>query len=242
MNATLYKQKAQKQFDEWKQISGVAHHTTRKGTLSFEVDHKNNVFIKDGVVCPESWFQQDIRPLFLLKEAYGGTQDWDLIHDYLRKPAPISNLWKQVSMWTSGLLSTNTDYCATYLSNEPISQFDNEYLRKIAVVNVKKSHGDKNSNMNEICAYADFDKDYLREQLKLCDPTVIVCGYTGSALDIIFDKKIRKSRNDNLFYHMTLNGHDVIVLDYWHPSNHYPDLMNYYGLMSIYQLALRCQD
>lgn len=45
--------------------------------------------------------------------------------------------------------------------------------------------------------------------------------------------------NQNLAYHITLNGHDVLVLDYWHPANQYPDIMNYYGLMSIYQQALK---
>ena len=239
MDAISYKKQAQKNFDKCKQRCGKVQCDAGKQTITFDINHKNNVFIKDGVVCPESWFQQDIRPLFLLKEAYGGTQDWDLIDDYLREPTPIGKLWKTISMWAYGLLATNADHCAPYLSNEPISQFDNEYLRKIAVINVKKSNGNKESNMDEIRAYAKFDKEYLRKQVELCDPTIIVCGYTGSALDIIFDEKIRKPWNDNLFYHITLNGHDVIVLDYWHPSNHYPDLMNYYGLMSIYQLALQ---
>lgn len=65
----------------------------------------------------------------------------------------------------------------------------------------------------------------------------------GSALDIITErvtgKKVRKTYNENLYYNMKLNGHNVLVLDYWHPANQYPEQMNYYGLAAIYQLALR---
>lgn len=34
------------------------------------INHRNNIFISDGVVCPEVWYSQNVRVLFLLKEAY----------------------------------------------------------------------------------------------------------------------------------------------------------------------------
>ena len=42
------------------------------------VDTKGTPFITDGVMDPEKWFAQAERPLFLMKEAYGGEEDWDL--------------------------------------------------------------------------------------------------------------------------------------------------------------------
>ena len=75
--------------------------------------------------------------------------------------------------------------------------------------------------------------------------TVGPCAVSQDALAVqqlrrtIFDRPVRQERNENLFYHVSLNGHDVLVLDYWHPANQYPDIMNYYGLMGIYQQALR---
>ena len=30
-----------------------------------------------------------------------------------------------------------------------------------------------------------------------------------------------------------------LFIDYYHPANHWSDLMNYYGLMGIYQQALK---
>ena len=32
--------------------------------------HAGRSFIRDGIINPTQWFSQDIRPLFLLKEAY----------------------------------------------------------------------------------------------------------------------------------------------------------------------------
>ncbi len=92
--------------------------------------------------------------------------------------------------------------------------------------------------MDTIRAYAVFDRRRLKKELELCDPTVIICGYTISALDIIMEENVRTERNDNLYYHITLNGHDVIVIDYWHPANQYPDVMNYYGLLGSYHAAV----
>ena len=43
------------------------------------INHPASVFISDGIVCPGQWFSQKVRPLFLLKEAYHGSGDWDLI-------------------------------------------------------------------------------------------------------------------------------------------------------------------
>ena len=238
---SYYQEESRKLFDEWKNVSGSVEYKAKRDVKTLHIDHKNTVFIKDGVVCPDTWFSDDahVRPLFLLKEAYGGKEDWDLIQDHLTKDQAISKIWKRISEWTKGLLETTADHTAPYVADEhAVSHFNNQYLQRIAVINIKKSDGNKTSNLDIIRAYATFDNDKLRKQLELCDPTIIICGYTGSVLDQIMGERVREPQNDNLFYHITLKGHDVLVLDYWHPANHYPDIMNYYGLMGIYQQAL----
>ncbi|MGI6593465.1 MAG: hypothetical protein ACOX24_00030 [Christensenellales bacterium] len=49
----------------------------------WKLKYPDSVFISDGIVNKEKWKTQKVRPLFLLKEAYGGDSDWDLIDDYL---------------------------------------------------------------------------------------------------------------------------------------------------------------
>ena len=65
MNVKIYETETKKLFDEWKK----------------EATH--SPFVTDGVMRPEQWFSQDVRPLFLLKEAYGGDCDWDLAKDHV---------------------------------------------------------------------------------------------------------------------------------------------------------------
>ena len=230
-------------FADWKKLTGRVPGKTGYDTAAIEIDHANTVFIRDGVVCPELWFAQRTRPLFLLKEAYNGDGDWDLASDHLLTSNSASRMWRRVSHWTYALLNTTAEELVPYDPGLDVSKFGNEYLRRIAVVNVKKSGGKNNSNMDEIRSYAWFDAERLWKQLSLCDPTVIVCGYTGSALDIIAERmtgtKVRETYNENLYYTMELNGHKVLVLDYWHPANQFPEQMNYYGLAAVYQLGLR---
>lgn len=226
MTAEHYKQETEQLFAEW------------KNKATEEVCHRDKVFISDGVVCPERWFEQEVRPLYLLKEAYGGTSDWSLVHDHLLlKNKKMSHLWAVVCRWTEGLLNTTSTTIPVFRSELSDSNYGNETLKKIAVVNVKKSDGKKSSEMEEINRYARCDQKELKRELELCDPTVIICGYTISSLSIILQKEIKAVYHENWFYWVELNGHPVLVIDYYHPANQYPDLMNYYSLMNIYQLA-----
>ena len=219
MTQEQYKLEMKDLIDNWQQRNGTVKTVQHKQEVELLIDHTQN-FICDGVVCPEKWFSQSIRPLYLLKEAYG-EGSWDLIADHLCKSGQISQMWRRVSKWTSGLLGTTENTLMPYGNWGDVDHYGNEYLQKIAVVNVKKSGGKSSSNMDEIRAYAQFDREELLRELELCDPTVIVCGYTASVMDIIFKTSVRKDRNENLFYHIQLNGHDVLVLDYWHPANQY---------------------
>lgn len=224
-----YLRDSDKLFKEWK-------NKEPSGTIN----HRDSVFIRDGVVCPEIWFSSEIRPLFLLKEAYGDNEDWDLIDkQLLNGESSISKMWCRVAHWTQGLLSATDNDFMPFSKYEGGIYKDDKYLKRIAVVNVKKSNGKKESDWDNLKEYAKYDKKELFDQIKLCDPTIIICGYTGQYLDIIADEPVRSEWNENYFYYMTINNHDVLVIDYWHPANQYPDLLNYYGLMSIYQLALK---
>ena len=90
-------------FSDWKKQEGTVEQIMNKVPATFTINHRDNVFIQDGVVCPEQWFSQKVRPLFLLKEAYGGKDDWDLT-DYL-------NSSQAAGKCGSELLRGQTGYC-----------------------------------------------------------------------------------------------------------------------------------
>ncbi len=171
-----------------------------------------------------------------MKEAYGDGDGWDL-RKRLSSEFYQYNIWKRVSEWTYGIHNTTSSKIAPYREDIDKNK-NNEWLNKIAVVNIKKSSGQSESDFNEILAYAEYDKNELKKQIEIIDPDIIICGYTIEALDIIFDTSIRKNRCDNWFYYPTLDGRKRLVIDYYHPANRYPALLNYYGIVNIYQQAI----
>lgn len=234
MDAETYKLKADALFKVWKNEEP-----------SGEINHRDGVFIRDGVADPDMWFSQPVRPLYLLKEAYGGNADWDLISFILGDPENCSfgkskSTWTKISDWTEGLLNTTEEHIHPFLAAEENELPNNHMLHHIAVVNIKKSGGEKSSNIDEINRYAEYDKDMLKQEILLCDPTIIVCGYTISFLNIIMGTKVKDYAhpNQNATYWMKINDHDVLVMDYYHPANRYPEALNYYGLVCEYQQAL----
>ncbi len=222
MNEKIYKTKSEELFNEWKKKAN------------------SSPFVTDGVMRPKQWFTQDVRPLFLLKEAYGGDCDWDLAKDHVLTDEKARPIWKRISLWAKGIMNPGSVFMEPFEpDSEDIINFNNPYLKQIAAINIKKYNGKNQSNYNEICKYAEKDKEFLKKQIEFCDPTVIICGYTAKALEIILGEEFRKEKNNDLFYLTKINDHPVTVIDYWHPANHYPEIMNYYGLLTIYQKSLR---
>lgn len=207
------------------------------------MNHGENVWIADGVLCPETWFLQPVRPLFLLKEAYGGQQDWDLRQLLLEgegRNGHLPKVWQRVSSWAKGLLETTAEHLAPYAPEECCKRPGNEYLRQCAVMNLKKSGGRPQSDWKELEAYVAYDGEELRKQLRLIRPTVVVCGNTGRFLCALLNQWPPK--NPHWFFSLSLDGQPFLVLDYYHPANQFPDLLNYYGLMGCYQQALQDRE
>lgn len=207
----------------------------------WETKYQDEVFVRDGIVNPDKWASQEVRPLFLLKEAYRGTKSWNLINECILvdNGKLIDKTWKKVTQWTYGIMNT-TETTTPFFDESSIPKcFANEYLKSIAVVNVKKEAGTPNSVWSELEKAVENDKDFLKKEIELIKPTVIVCGYTMAFLEKILDTKIKKCKNKNLYYFTKINGKTVIVIDYYHPGNQYPDIMNYYTITNIYRLALQ---
>ena len=89
--AEAYREQSAALFERWKHKPALG-----------EIDHEKHVFVSDGVVCPEQWFSQEIRPLYLLKEAYGGTEDWSLTDHLLKSGKNCNATWRRITQWTQG--------------------------------------------------------------------------------------------------------------------------------------------
>lgn len=203
--------------------------------------HQGKLFNRDGIIDENEWnnLPQNKRILFLLKEAYHKNEDdellqnqyYDLAND-LKKNGPWK-MWYKVVDWIYAILNTTETKLADYEACSKVSS-NNEILRKAAVVNIKKSGGKSHSNYEELRNYVAADREELLEEIKLINPGVIICGYTSSLFKEIVGKENITEESKNWYYFWG----DTLVIDYYHPANQYPALVNFYAVASIYQKAL----
>lgn len=194
---------------------------------------RDSYLIPDGVLDTENYSGI----LFLLKEAYSKEQkygEYDLAAD-LAKNGPWG-VWGHVAKWVCGLLHTDEYTIAPYRNMDKAEK--NAMLRKMAVINLKKVDGKSSSSDEDLLTYATENATMIRREISHVQPRIIVCGNTFRFLKEIYGLSGDYSC-DNWYYWLDLEGvGKVLVLDYFHPSARYPELLTYYGLINIYQQAL----
>ena len=204
------------------------------------INHAEDLFIADGIVNPEVWNSgKKKRILFVLKEAYG--DDWGdyTLATWLADKHPEKRMWNRIARIVYGMENTSAQEICRYkpklTSSEHAASLD-----QIAVMNLKKSKGKSQSNYDDIAHYALHDKDEIRREFEMIDADIVLCGSTFKTLcNNVFDRELNKSEFcDNWYYNLELDGKKRLFIDFYHPANQWPDLINYYSVMGIYQQAL----
>lgn len=89
-------------------------------------------------------------------------------------------------------------------------------LANVAYVNIKKELGCSSVDYSVLRGFARRDRDYLNEQIDLCDPNVIVCcGTYDIYARYICDGDIPNGSQDEPVWDSV---NDRIVIDWCHPS------------------------
>lgn len=90
----------------WKTKEPVTRsYVDKKKEKAVSINHKN-VFISDGIVDEVVWNNQiGKKILYVLKEAYGENEDWNLT-EWLLRTKPSTSIWKRVIEWTYGIQNT----------------------------------------------------------------------------------------------------------------------------------------
>ena len=140
--------------------------------------------------------------------------------------------------WSYGVFHSTVDSIVGYKNLD--KKQANDFLRKIAVLNIKKSGGKHSSVYEEISTYAEVDAEEIIREIELIDPDVVICGATFGDINSISGHSVKKGSNENWFYYSNaIGGKERLFIDYFHPANRYPALLNYYGIVGIYQQALK---
>ena len=183
-------------------------------------------FIKDGIIDPNRWETAPKKILVILKEGYNTDRDplsWDV-----RTVILENELF--------GTSFRETAYCAyCALNNRSLPECSPKdalgALRSIAVINLKKTPGGRSSSLEEIQAHIAPKADYVKKQISLINPDWIVCGYTWRLI----------SEHVTVTSHPTPNSYidtnDRIIIDFWHPANRFPRLMNCATLVTILRMS-----
>lgn len=147
-------------------------------------------FFKDGIIDPETWFNNEFRPLFILKEVHDKSPKGGCINFVAMDDGEDYDIWQRKGMWRAfgtlakGIISSieSNGKIIPYeeLYEKPIEEY-RDTLKRIAVINVKKLSGgsrvDSNTSIetkNFVCHARKF-KDNLKKQIELINPTVIIC-------------------------------------------------------------------
>lgn len=167
-------------------------------------------FISDGVCDEEKWNEQNLKILFVLKEA-----NWKNGNGDLRKllmNGGNSNYWKtwnNIARWTQALL-TKGEYPKTVSYSDKTNQ-----LSKIAAMNLKKVGGGARADDETIREYARSDRSFLKEQIELYEPDIIICCGRGKGknADILHDIVFSPSEVSEWLPPMTDSKYNYFTVD-----------------------------
>jgi hypothetical protein len=169
-------------------------------------------FAPDGLIDETVYLGRRPRVLFILKE----TNDWDEdLRDWL-KDNDRKATWDVVARWAIGIHDRNAGWAE--VENLTTAR-KLAALRGIAVMNLKKSPGGGSTKSRELAQAATTDADLLREQYRLYEPDLTVCG--GSETAWLFRTRVlrnnsqaSKTRNGLIYY----REGDGVVVDFKHPQ------------------------
>jgi hypothetical protein len=182
----------------------------RLHTLYDDIRGNVDEFIYDG---PSDWalyYKSKPRIMFLLKESWGS-------HHPSQQGLKINTKHMiNLARWKIAIENKINNKPCIFLKRESLPA----NLDDVARVEIKKINTEsKLSSNSDIKKYAINDKDYLREQIELINPQIIICC-GGSQLildcyDIIFENHIKNEKkiSDSVWL-----SNNRIVLDFYHPS------------------------
>lgn len=190
--------------------------------------------VPDGVVDVDKFLKAPYRIVYILKEVNSKdgnnpfNNESDGLLGFLKKGGR-SQTWDNVARWTEAILSEKQN-----ISWKEFSCMDNNKrqsaLRKIAVVNLKKTPGGHTSDKKEFINAAVVFKDIVQKQLDLYKPDyIILCG-TRSVYETFYNNKTIKwrqtERGINYF-----TDNETIIIDFSHPEARVRDNYLFYALL-----------
>ena len=139
-------------------------------------------FHKDGVIEVESYLREPRKILFVMLEpnstdgAYDHFFGQDLRYVY-GQITPVKGLTRNVALWARAILDGNDQYVV--LGKKEIRT----QLRRVAIINLKKTSGTGKANLERISIFAWNDREFIKKQVGIISPDIIVtCGESSNKI------------------------------------------------------------
>lgn len=196
-------------FDEWKSAR----------------DYK--LFCNDGILGkPDIWYQSDLRIMFLLKESNDGFRDiiGNVASAADADKGSAKQFWPNLGWWTYAIKEVFAGNAPTFPSKEELLSEKCNYgkIEPAAYVNVKKNaENQKVSNKCDLEKYARRDREFLKRQIELINPNVVVCCGTDFLYRDIYSIYTAEDKNNFTDFELWRICHlhnDRLVIDFYHPA------------------------
>lgn len=165
----------EKLFDEWAKKHEENLSTGAPYFMPHEAPYGG--FVRDGIVNLDLWKKQKIRICFVLDEAsgYADRERYPNGHDLAaewNEKGSFSKFMFKIAVWTKAVNDAFVPV-STYSKKEVLAIKD-DLIRSIAVVNMKKSDGQKLHNADQLRNFARVDAAELRRELEIINANVIL--------------------------------------------------------------------
>lgn len=137
-------------FEEWKQKYGI------------------HVFAKDGIICPAEYEEV----LFVLKDVHNASKDQAIdLRNSLQSAADEGRTWFPAARWAAVLLDGKPAEDMTH-------PLQHQYMRRIAVMNLKKEAGGPTVSREDVMQYAESQREEILSEIQACHPRmVLACSH-----------------------------------------------------------------
>lgn len=210
-------------FSEWKEL-------VKKDSSAF--------FVADGIVSEEGWKRAPVRVLYLLKEVNGADAEWDerdYLANYNDKDAYIKTHSPTIDMlikWQFGIADAGKSSWSEVEKQLQNKELQSILLKQICLVNIKKTAGGGVVDWDQFDAYFSntCNHEFLRQQLFLYNPQIVICGGTAWHLCQIkgWNYNNWQQTTRGIRYYKEAN---VTYIEFCHPNNRGPKNMIYYALI-----------
>ena len=196
------------------------------------VSKEQSVFFLDGIFDPDTWFSNEVRPLFVLKEV-NNANDCEVTDDRIIKFVSVdggdpwdgkTKMWGRFGIMAATVLrayDSHTKPDFDKIKEEMGTVCDGEdnhkkICRRTAVINLKKLEGggstDSAKSRSTLCfeCHAIRFREKLEKQIEYIRPTVIICCGKDSVINAL------KHKSDEKF--LKLKGSEIPIINTYHPA------------------------